>query len=294
MRIQFSLACQRGTVIPINYQAEVSNWMFDVFAKANTELSIWIQHQGFDVKARTFRQFTFSPLAIYPYEMDQTRQEFKLLGNQVKIGVSVFLPHQFEQSVIQLFRQTPLILGLLDGQPAQFDVRHWQILPRPHFKEVAQFRAIAPISVTNVDDELQLPNPFIVPELEAYDISFFTHIVRRYKAAYQYKSLNSLKLLDASFPMSYRLLGQSKSRLIHLELLRLNAGFNQLRGFVYDFEVSMPLPVMEYCYYAGFGEHPYLGFGYVDFREDDQAPGKGPRMRPSEQKPRRHHDGPRG
>jgi CRISPR-associated endoribonuclease Cas6 len=285
MRIQFSLSCQRGTIIPINYQSEISSWIFDVFAKSGTDLNAWIQQKGFDTGARTFRQFTFSPLAIYPYEMDQIRQEFKLLGNQVKLGFSVYLPQSFEQQVIQLFRQTPLELGTFEGQPAVFEVKHWQLLPRPHFKETVQFRATAPISVSNVDEEIHLPNPFILPELEPYDISFFTHLVRRFKAANQYKSLNMMNLLDSAYPMHFRLLGQAKSRLIHLNPDIMNLEFRQLRGFVYDFEVSMPIAILEFAYYAGFGEFGHLGFGYVDFREDGQAAGKGPRMRPNEQRP---------
>jgi CRISPR-associated endoribonuclease Cas6 len=268
MRIQFSLTYQRGTIIPINYQSEVSNWIFTVLSKAGAELSSYVQQQGFDLVARNFKQFTFSPLAIYPYEMDQVRQEFKLMGNQVKIGVSIYLPHSFEQQVVSLFRQNPLQLGTLDGRVAQFEVKHWQIMPHPNFRETMQFKAVSPISVTNVDDEVPpTNNPYLMPESEPYDISFFTHIVRRFKAAFQYKSLNTMKLLDASYPMHYRLLGQAKSRLIHLKPMN-PSDVTQLRGFVYDFEVSVPQPVLEYAYYGGFGEFPHLGFGYVDFREE--------------------------
>jgi CRISPR-associated endoribonuclease Cas6 len=198
--------------------------------------------------------------------MDQARQEFKLMGNQVKVGISMYLPRQFEQQMVSLFRQHPLSLGTVEGRPAQFEVKHWQVMPRPQFRDILQFRAVSPISVTNVDDEVQTTNPYLLPESEPYDVSFFTHVVRRFKAAYAYKSLNNMKLLDASFPMYYRLMGQAKSRLIHLK--PNPEGFTQLRGFAYEFEVSLPLPVMEYCYYAGFGEYPHLGFGYVDFRED--------------------------
>jgi CRISPR/Cas system endoribonuclease Cas6 (RAMP superfamily) len=84
------------------------------------------------------------------------------------------------------------------------------------------------------------------------------------KAAMQYKSLANLKMLDPSYPMHYRLLGQAKSRLIHLK--PNPEGVLQLRGFVYDFEVSMSPAVMEFCYYVGFGEYPYLGFGFVEVK----------------------------
>ena len=89
-------------------------------------------------------------------------------------------------------------------------------------------------------------------------------LVRRFKAAKQFKSLAAMKLIDPSYPMHYRLLGQAKSRLIHLK--PNPDGLTQLRGFIYDFEISMPIPLMEFCYYAGFGEFTYLGFGFVEIK----------------------------
>lgn len=270
MRIQFTLSCQRGTIIPINYQSEISNWVFQVLAKANSDMAEWAQRRGFNFSAQTFKLFTFSPLAIYPYEMNQATQEFILQGNQVKLTVSFYIDPSFEQQIIQLFRQLPLALGKFEGQTAYFEVKHWQAMAKPVFKETTQFKAASPVSVTNVDEDKPVPNPFVMPDHPDYDISFFTHLVRRFKAANQYKSLAMMGLLDPALAMNFRMFGQAKSRLIHL---KPNAdGIAQLRGFVYDFEVTMSLPLLEFCYYAGFGEFPHLGFGFVDIKEKEDKP----------------------
>ena len=126
-----------------------------------------------------------------------------------------------------------------------------------------QFKAASPISVTSIE-EAKAGSPYILPDNPEYDISFFHHLVRRFKAARQYRSLAQLKLLDPAFPMHYRLLGQAKSRLIHLK--SNPEGISQLRGFSYEFEVSLPIHLMEFCYYTGFGEFTHLGFGYVDIK----------------------------
>jgi CRISPR-associated endoribonuclease Cas6 len=273
MRIQFTLSCQKGTIIPINYQSEISNWVFNVLSKAGPDMSAWAQKRGYDFASRTFKLFTFSPLAIYPYEMDQVRQEFKLQGNQVKLTFSAYIDPSFEQQIIHLFRQLPLSLGIHENQPAKFEVKHWQVMPHPSFKEVMQFKAGSPLSITSVDEEKPLTNPYLMPDHPDYDVSFFTHAVRRFKAANLYKSLATLKLLDPSYPMNFRLFGQAKSRLIHLK--PNSDGIQQLRGFVYDFEVAMPEPLMEFCYYAGFGEYPQLGFGFAEIREKEKEREKG-------------------
>ncbi len=263
MRIQFSLSCQKGTIIPINYQSEISHWVFTVLTKAGAELSTWVQQLGFDLVSKNYKLFTFSPLAIYPYEMDQVKQEFKLAGNQVKLSISLYIDPLFEQQVVHLFRQTPLQLGVFEGKTASFEVKHWQVLSKMNFKETMTFRAVAPISISSIED-VKTPNPYPLPDSENYDISFFTHLIRKLKSAKQYKSLVALNMLDPSYPMSIQLLGQAKSRLIHLKPNL--EGISQLRGFVYEFEISMPQPVMEFAFFSGFGEFGHLGFGFVEIK----------------------------
>jgi CRISPR-associated endoribonuclease Cas6 len=260
MRIQFSLACQKNTIIPINYQAEVSNWIFEVLASGGAELHAYMKDHGFDLNARTFKLFTFSPLAIYPYEMDQVKQEFKLTGNQVKLGFSIYLDPVFEQQIVHLFRQKPLQLGVVEGKPAQFEIKHWQVQSPPNFRDTMQFKAESPISQMYME-ESNLPNPYPTVDSERYDVQFFLSLMQRFKAAQQYRSLTAINLLDPSFPMHFRPLGPAKSRLIHL---KPNVeGLNQARGFLYDFEVSLPPKMMEFAYFAGFGQYPHLGFGFA-------------------------------
>ena len=264
MRIQFSLSAQKGAIIPINYQSEISGWVFATLAKAGSELSGWVQQRGHDLASRNYKMFTFSPLAIYPYEMDQVKQEFKLLGNQVKLSISFYIDPIFEQQIVHLFRQSPLQLGSLEGKPAVFEIKHWQVMPKVQFKDTMQFKGMAPLSITSVLEEIPPGGQYPLPDSEGYDVSLFHHVVRRFKAAKQNKSLATLKLLDPSFPMEYRLLGQARSRLIHLK--PNPDGLTQLRGFVYEFEISLPPALMEFAFLSGFGEYGHLGFGYVEIK----------------------------
>lgn len=264
MRIQFSLACLKNTIIPINYQAEVSNWIFEVLASGGAELHAYMQEHGFDLHAKTFKLFTFSPLAIFPYEMDQVKQEFKLLGNQVKLGFSIYIDPVFEQQIVHLFRQKPLHLGVCEGKPAQFEIKHWQVQQTPNFKETMLFKASSPISVTYLEDLPPQSNPYPTVDSERYDIQFFLSLMQRFKAAHQYKSLAAANLIDPSFALHFKPLSIAKSRLIHL---KPNVeGLGQARGFLYEFEASMPPKMMQFSYYAGFGQFPHLGFGYVDLK----------------------------
>jgi CRISPR/Cas system endoribonuclease Cas6 (RAMP superfamily) len=80
----------------------------------------------------------------------------------------------------------------------------------------------------------------------------------------QYRSLAEKHMIDPAYPLHFKLQSQPKSRLIHLKSNPENV--QQLRGFAYEFELAMTPLLYEYCYYAGFGEYPHLGFGYVDLK----------------------------
>lgn len=65
----------------------------------------------YDASLRNFKAFTFSPLAIFPYELEQQTQQFRLLGNQIRVHVSFYLDRSFEYDLISGFRVQPLTLG---------------------------------------------------------------------------------------------------------------------------------------------------------------------------------------
>lgn len=132
------------------------------------------------------------------------------------------------------------------------------------FKETMTYKVSSPISIGDVEDAPS-GTPYPLPDSEQYDVAFFTHLIRKYKSAHRNRALNAENLLDASFPMVFQLRAQPKSRLIHL---KPNAeGLLQVRGFVYEFEITMPQLLMDFAYHSGFGEHGHLGFGFVELPE---------------------------
>lgn len=140
------------------------------------------------------------------------------------------------------------------------------------------FKAISPVAVNVFDDARSNIAQSLVPDHDTYDFNMMYHNIIRMKAAKSYASLADLGYLTQSFPFEFKLLSrQNKSRLIHVR----DAGVNsQIRGFIYDFEITMPLGVMEFCYLAGFGQFSHLGFGYVDPLPADYQPNNNAGGRP--------------
>ena len=282
MRIQLTLTCQKGTLIPINYQSEVSDWIYQVLAKAGPKLQDWMVSRCYDATLRNFRAFTFSPLAIFPYELDQAKQQFRLMGNQIRLHVSFYLNRSFEADLISGFRSQPLTLGKFGDKPTRFEIKRWQVMETPPLSETMIFKAISPIAVNVFDDARSSVSQSLIPDHETYDFNLIHHNVIRMKAAKSYASLADMGYLTQSFPFEFKLLSrQNKSRLIHV---REAHSHTQIRGFIYDFEVTMPIGVMEFCYLAGFGQFSHLGFGYVDvlppdYQPNNNAGGRGPAPR---------------
>ncbi|MFN4080297.1 MAG: CRISPR-associated endoribonuclease Cas6 [Saprospiraceae bacterium] len=278
MRIQLTLTCQRGTLIPINYQSEISDWIYQVLAKSGSKLQDWMAAHCYDASLRNFKAFTFSPLAIFPYELEQQTQQFRLLGNQIRVHVSFYLDRSFEYDLISGFRVQPLTLGKFGDKPARFEIKRWQVLDTPPLSETMMFRAISPVAVNLFDDARSNIAQSLVPDHDTYDFNMMYHNIIRMKAAKSYASLADLGYLTQSFPFEFKLLSrQNKSRLIHVKDAGASA---QIRGFIYDFEITMPHGVMEFCYLAGFGQFSHLGFGYVDLLPADNQSNNNAGSRP--------------
>lgn len=81
MELQIKLSLLRGNKLPINYQYELSAWIYKVIERANAEYSDFLHNKGFQHAGKQFRMFTFSQLDARPYEI--LGSEIKLLGKEI-------------------------------------------------------------------------------------------------------------------------------------------------------------------------------------------------------------------
>jgi len=69
MELKITLTLVKGPYLPINYQYELSSWIYKVIERADSEYSNFLHNEGFQSDGKQFRMFTFSQVDFRPYEI---------------------------------------------------------------------------------------------------------------------------------------------------------------------------------------------------------------------------------
>jgi CRISPR-associated endoribonuclease Cas6 len=256
--MRFLLTLQRinekERIIPINYQYEVSAWIYRVISHGDAAFSAWLHEQGYADDKKQFRLFTFSNLII---------PSRSIMGDRIIIGsetiriIVSFLPIEAINHFIQgLFGQQEFRLGDRQSQ-VSFRVTTVEKLPDPLFHDKMTFRASSPILVThNVPEEKYAR--YIAPDHPGYSQLFFHNLTEKWKAfaGKIYTKTSGSETITILSPV------RKKGVLI-------KAGTpmeSKLIGYSFDFELNGPIELIRLGYYTGFGEKNSVGFGCVEVR----------------------------
>ncbi len=259
MRLRVRLKCKQGSLIPINYQYELSAWIYKVLAKANPEFAAWLHDQGYGKDGRKYKLFTYGRLQILPpFQLDKEKQGILIQSGIVRLDISFWVTKAVEHFLLGLFQDSHLGLGNKSIPAVDFEIQSVEMLPPPEFSEQMKFSALSPICITQTKENERYAH-YCHPEEEDYEKLFFEHLVRKYAAA-----INQDKeaLTDFNIDnMKLQILSKPKSKLVHIK-----AGTPQeskIRGYLYKFEITAPKALTEFAYQAGFGEKNSVGFGMV-------------------------------
>ncbi|MBN1199700.1 MAG: CRISPR-associated endoribonuclease Cas6 [Bacteroidales bacterium] len=254
--MRFQLTLQRinsqERIIPINYQYEVSAWIYRVIGQGDPAFSAWLHEQGYADDKKQFRLFTFSNLIIPNRTI---RGDRIIIGSDaVRIIVS-FLPHEAITHFIQgLFRNQEFRMGDRQSQ-VSFRVTSVEGQPGPSFHDRMIFRAISPILISQ-----SLPGEkyarYLAPDHPDYTHLFFNNLKEKWKAftGKDYPSYSGREDISIISPV------RKKGILI-------KAGTpmeSKLIGYSFDFRITGPADLIRLGYYTGFGEKNSMGFGCVE------------------------------
>lgn len=256
MRINLVLSIAgEGRMLPINYQYELSAWIYRTIHYGNPEFAAWLHDKGYSAGNRTFKMFTFSNLQIERYEV--IRDRMRILSDEVSLHVSFRIDEAVQHFITGLFQKQSASIGDSKGR-VYFDVRVAETLPVPDIKEKMQFRTLSPVCITRpIDFDGKMSAEYLSPDHPEYEKRFFENLVTRYKAAHP--EVNG-HFGDTSW---YRLTvtGKPKSRLVKIKADTPQE--TRIRGFLYNLECIAPVELLQFGYDAGFGEKGSLGFGCV-------------------------------
>jgi CRISPR-associated endoribonuclease Cas6 len=254
MRLKLKLNAKPNGTISANYAYALQAVIYKVLEQADPVFSQWLHEHGYEVSGRKFKLFTFD-LLRGEFRINSEKRTISFPTGNIEWVVSFCVEETLEKFVMGLFHRQRLQVATPGGR-IDFDVQSVEVLPTPVFSETMRFRAKMPIFIQEKRDD-QTQATYLSPKDNNYEKLFFGNLERKFQAAKRktFKHPSSDCLL--------RLLSSPKSRKFDVLKKELDKPI-EVRGFIFDFEITAPVKWLRIGYEAGFGGKNSSGFGFCE------------------------------
>ncbi len=252
MRLKLNLSVIRNqkqqAEIPINYQYELSSWIYKTLNFGNPEFSEWLHSEGYISEKKNFKLFTFSHFDIPKFRINKDR--LQILSPEISLTLS-FLPIKaIETFVMGIFKNQKFGIGDKKSQ-TDFVVKSVERIPEPKFSEKMTYKCLSPIFVDKII-EGQKHKSYLSPEDDDFENLFVSNLISKFLAHEKFELLNLSEI-------KIKAIGKIRKKGITIKANSPEE--SKLIGYMFDFELSAPLELHRIGYYAGFGRLNSQGFG---------------------------------
>lgn len=253
-RLTLELTDRTRNILPLNYQYELSAWIYRVIHSGSPEFSTWLHNQGFTNDRKQFRLFTFSNLLIPKLQIVQDRLIIQSV--HVELIISMFPLDMIQHFITGLFSDQELRLGDQQSQ-VPMKVIVVEAVQEPEFSTRMSFRAVSPLLIS-----LKLPDEkyarYLAPDHAEYATLFFRNLEEKLHA------FEGLTENIPATPCTFKLLSEPKKKGITIKTGTPEQ--TKLISYKFDFELSAPADLIRFGYYTGFGEKNSMGFGCAEVK----------------------------
>jgi len=253
MRFQLSLRVDSqvfGNILPINYQYELSAWIYRIIAQGDRLYAEWLHQNGYSDEHRNFRLFVFSN--IYSPGIMPKNDRLIFRSDKASFYLSLLPEKSTEAFVKGIFREQEFSLGDRVSK-VRFTVQQVELIPSPDFTNSFVFKTFSPV-VVSAGQENRLYSSYLSPDEDEYGQLIINNLKEKYRLFYQ-------KPFEGDTGFKFELLSP-----FHSKLIRIKAGTKEetrVRGFVYTFRLEADRELLKVMYEAGLGEKNAQGFGCV-------------------------------
>lgn len=272
MRFKLTLenSTQRGNnILPLNYQYELSAWIYKTLNSGNEEFAKWLHEKGYTRDYKNFKLFAFSNLKVPNFRIQEDRMRIE--SREIELIVSFYPINSLEYFISGLFSNQQFSIGDIKSK-AEFVVKTVEKLPEPDFDSTMELKTLSPVLISYKSSPKQKYARYMNPEDKNYGELLMKNLVEKYNAFYaetatadatssfEASTVERVNPLDIdNIDYEFKPINKPKSRLITIK-----SGTKQeskLRGYLYKFRLKAPSELIRLGYYAGFGEKNSLGFG---------------------------------
>lgn len=253
MELLLKLSIRNGSYLPINYQYELSSWIYKVIERADPQYSDFLHNHGFEYGRRHFKMFTFSQLDARPYKIEDNRM--RLLGKEIALTLRFAVDASLSHFIQGLFLQQRFGLGDKNNV-VDLEITSVENIAPPVFQSAMIYHCLSPICIARMRDDRTAE--YLSPEIPGYGKLLVQNLVRKSGALIGAESDPIIQELP---DFRFRLLNKPRKKGVHIKAH--TAGHTQVIGYLFHFELTAPVELHEIGYDAGFGEKNSMGFGCV-------------------------------
>lgn len=255
-RIHLHLRNPKFKTIPINYQYELSSFIYKTIANGDQNYANWLHHNGFNIEGKQFRLFTFSNFNIPKFTIHKLNTQIIIHSDSISFDISFLPERSTEEFVKGIFANQDFSIGDMKSL-AEFSIRNIELLSQPDFTKPLVGRSISPICITNRIEKDKLD--YISPDDNIASDLLKNNLLNKYLAFYGKEYHEDLFFVwKATHPKS--------------KLITIKSGTPQqtkIRGFNCNFSLFSVPEMMKIAYHAGIGEKNSMGFGMIGGIERD-------------------------
>ena len=146
MRFQLTLQLinKQFRTLPLNYQYELSSFIYKTIAKGSHEYAEWLHENGFQLGEKQFRMFTFSNLKIPKKRIDVQKETIEIESDTIILELA-FLPERSTEEFIKgVFSDRTFSIGNKQTI-AEFVVQSIELQVQPSFSQPIEGRMESPL-----------------------------------------------------------------------------------------------------------------------------------------------------
>lgn len=253
MRFQLTLQLinKQFRTLPLNYQYELSSFIYKTIAKGSHEYAEWLHENGFQLGEKQFRMFTFSNLKIPKKKIDIQKETIEIESDTIILELA-FLPERSTEEFIKgVFSDRTFSIGNKQTI-AEFVVQSIELLPQPNFSQPMIGRMESPLCITKILENRT--TKYIMPDEEGAKELLKNNLLRKYEAFYGKPFAEDLFFVwETTSPI--------KSKLIKIKPNTPQQ--TKVRGAICSFRLFTHPELLKIAYNAGLGEKNSMGFGCV-------------------------------
>ena len=256
MRFRILLKIERdkfGDILPINYQYELSAWIYNVLAKYDAEYAAWLHDNGYTyAETRMFKFFCFSQLIFHGFEISGG-DRIKVKGDLVELYVS-FMPEKGTETFVKgLFGHNTFTIGDTKSKVAFRIINVEGLYPIRYYDKMT-FEAMSPICIKRYLPEHKFE--YLSPEDADYKDFLLQNLISKYSAFYGKEYYSDYESFD------FKVVGHKPKS--SLRTIKANTPQQtKVRGYKFKFTVEGDPKLMKLIYEGGIGAENAMGFGFV-------------------------------